>query len=252
MKPDRPKTKVEIYEIALRYFGAGRFHQLFGATGWEPGDAASEFYLKKAGKLLQKDYQLPQILLAMRNFLLDRFRAWQKNPPALDFQLENLASKDDRVDPPVRGFPVLQEAVDLFASLRPKRGGIDYGAVVLLSERIKVLVGLSVLARVEGLESSPAEKTEQIFPWGKSLQKRRVRKDSPSIQEAWEEIVLRMEKNLKGPLRSKDIAGALKCTISVFEQWRSRARKLAEETFGKDRLRMVDPFWASRRTEGKP
>ncbi len=239
----------EWYDFLVRV--ASRWRSWLDRLGLTAEDAVGGLLAEKGSLLAERDYSLPQLVVALKHYLIDLTRRRARDafrlpgpqplgdPPAPDLR--------EPGDIPAGRLKPQPEAVRLLASLGPRPRGIDLGAALLLSERLKVLRGAAELVLAGDAPPPPSRLAELYYPWEEPEERRAIRAGTPTIGETWRLLAGKVDADPSAGFTDQHVAEALGCTITTWQQWRHRGRALAEERFGEAVVRETVPTWKPRR-----
>jgi hypothetical protein len=203
-------------------------------------------------------YTEAQVARALRNYLVDLSRGWLRERRHVvawaDDETGNSAAAPEvglAAGSAAEAIRPRREGVETLASLLDGPVGLDYGAAVLLSERIKVLVAAASEVEEGGLPPPPSRIAEAFYPWRAEIERRRIRPGAPELRSAWRAIADGVDKAPEVRLRDPRVAEVLLCTVAVWQQWVSRGRRMIEERIDPVELEQLVPTWRRSRRGGR-
>ena len=246
MVDSQPGWMEQLYELSLEVLRARR--RWVGSLGLTIEDVAGDFLIQRGEKLRGKDYAEAQLRRAVIRFLVDVQRRRDRDPerPGGQALVEIATARSPELASPA---PVLAypEAVALMAAVVPAAGKLDYGAVLLLSERVQVLRAAADLVRQGELPPPPSTFAERFYPWGAAEVGRRIHARCPPVDEVWSTLAARTGDDPACRLVDDVIAELVGATRAAWYQWRHRAWERFFELHGDEASRKAIPTCRRRK-----
>jgi hypothetical protein len=197
----------------------------------------------------------PRLCASFDNFLRSLLRR-----KALPMSAQPVGQEEDEYNPEDRSvevMPVLRQRVaDQFAAVRelpaPARGAVPYGAVLLLTERVRLAQQVAdSYAPEDGRtvgNQGLREVVEDLAPWTPAEEATPLPPRGVELGAAWRQVCEQTEgrPQLAGPAA---IARALGGNAAAWTQWLSRGRVHLVRRLGLARARELFPWWPPRSFE---